>query len=88
MTFFPSHSYEQYYQGVRRCWRYGQARPVVVNIIASEGEAGVMKNLRRKSRQADDMFARMVELMNDPLHLAACSAHPTAMEVPQWLTIR
>ena len=88
MTFFPSHSYEQYYQGVRRCWRFGQTRPVTVDVIASEGESGVMRNLQRKSRQADEMFARLVELMNDPLHLDALSSHPTHMEVPQWLTIK
>jgi hypothetical protein len=34
-TFFPSHSYEQYYQGVRRCWRFGQERPVVVDIVST-----------------------------------------------------
>ena len=86
MTFFPSHSYEQYYQGVRRCWRFGQTQSVTVDIVASEGESGVMRNLQRKSRQADVMFSKLVELMNDPLHIGKCSPHPAGMEVPQWLT--
>lgn len=86
MTFFPSHSYEQYYQGVRRCWRFGQERPVIVDIVASEGESGVMRNLQRKSQQADEMFSRLVSLMNDPLHIREASPHPTETEVPEWLT--
>ena len=46
MTMFPSHSYEQYYQGVRRCWRFGQTKPVHVDIVTTEGEQQVMKNLQ------------------------------------------
>src|SRR5690606_41494381 len=53
MTFFPSHSYEQYYQAVRRMWRFGQQRPVTVDIIETEGEARIQENLRRKSEAAD-----------------------------------
>ncbi|MEO7368724.1 MAG: DEAD/DEAH box helicase, partial [Gemmatimonadaceae bacterium] len=49
VTFFPSHSYEQYYQGVRRCWRFGQTRPVTVDVVTTEGGRGVMANLQRKS---------------------------------------
>ena len=37
MTFFPTHTYEQYYQAVRRCWRFGQTRPVLVDIVTTEG---------------------------------------------------
>jgi hypothetical protein len=44
VTFFPSHSYEQYYQAVRRCWRFGQERPVTVDIVSTEGEVEVQKN--------------------------------------------
>src|SRR3989339_718231 len=49
MTVFPSHSYEQYYQAVRRCWRFGQDRSVRVDIIATEGGRGVQANLARKA---------------------------------------
>jgi len=85
MTFFPSHSYEQYYQGVRRCWRFGQTRPVTVDVIASEGESGVIRNLQRKSRQADEMFTHLVALMNDPLHINNRTQYQTGMETPNWL---
>ena len=85
MTFFPSHSYEQYYQAVRRCWRFGQTRPVQVDIIATEGEQGVLKNLQRKALAADKMFTELVAHMNDALHLRSSSAFTTPEEIPTWL---
>lgn len=86
VTFFPSHSYEQYYQGVRRCWRFGQTRPVRVDVVATEGERGVLDNLRRKAVAADAMFASLVQNMNESVRIER-SAEPTGtMEIPQWLS--
>ena len=45
-------SFEAYYQAVRRCWRFGQTRPVHVHIFASESEGAVVANLKRKERDA------------------------------------
>ena len=67
MTSFPSHSFEQYYQGVRRCWRFGQTRPVTVDIVTTEGEKSVLANLQRKAKAADRMFTELVAHMNDAL---------------------
>ncbi len=64
MSVFPSHSYEQYYQAVRRCWRYGQTRDVTVSVITTQGEADVLGNLQRKADAADKMFAVMAEEMS------------------------
>lgn len=85
VTFFPSHSFEQYYQGVRRCWRFGQTRPVRVDLVASEGERGVMANLQRKAAQADRMFGALVEHMNDALVLDRARTFTTREEIPAWL---
>jgi hypothetical protein len=85
MTFFPSHSFEQYYQGVRRCWRFGQKNPVTVDIVTSEGELGVMKNLQRKAEAADKMFSILVREMNNELKLTRSSTFETETEVPTWL---
>ena len=60
---FASHSFEQYYQSVRRCWRFGQERRVTVDLIATEGEKGIKNNLRRKADQAERMFANLVGFM-------------------------
>ena len=85
MTFFPSHSFEQYYQGVRRCWRFGQKRPVDVDIITTKGELGVLKNLKRKSDQADDMFSKLILHMNDALAIRKAEKFLLKEELPQWL---
>jgi len=45
-------SFEAYYQAVRRCWRFGQKRPVHVHVFASDAEGAVVANLRRKEREA------------------------------------
>ena len=82
---FASHSYEQYYQAVRRCWRYGQEREVVVDLVATEGERGVKDNLRRKSEQADRMFVELVAHMNDAMRLYRGTEYPLNVEIPPWL---
>ena len=85
MTFFPSHSFEQFYQCVRRCWRFGQTRPVTVDIVATEGENDVLKNLQRKSGQAEKMFAAMVAQMNNAIEIDRQRQFQGKMEKPQWM---
>jgi hypothetical protein len=84
MTYFPTHSYEQYYQAVRRSWRFGQKRPVTVDLVTSEGGRNILANLQRKGKQADVMFTQLVAHMN-----AARSVEPFTydkkIEVPKWL---
>jgi len=82
---FPSHSYEQYYQGVRRCWRFGQTRPVQVDIVTTEGEQSVMENLQRKAVAADKMFSALVLQMQDALKIERQIQFTTPEEVPSWL---
>ncbi len=82
---FASHSYEQYYQAVRRCWRFGQKNPVVVDLISSEGEVSVKDNLRRKADAADRMFSALVGHMNDSMKIERGVKYKTKMEVPSWL---
>ena len=84
VTFFPSHSFEQYYQGVRRCYRFGQTRPVVVDVVTTEGERDVLANLQRKAAAADRMFSQLVTLMSE-LRIESNDSLPLAAEVPAWL---
>jgi len=86
VTFFPSHSFEQYYQGVRRCWRFGQIRPVRVDIVTTEGERGVLANLQRKAANADKMFSRLVAEMNAALAIDRARHFDKTEEIPQWLS--
>ncbi|OGC93926.1 MAG: hypothetical protein A2W25_14665 [candidate division Zixibacteria bacterium RBG_16_53_22] len=85
VTFFPSHSYEQYYQGVRRCWRFGQKNPVHVDIITTEGERNVLKNLQRKSKQADELFSNLVAEMQNALGIDRVTRFEKEEVIPSWL---
>ena len=86
VTFFPSHSFEQYYQGVRRCWRFGQKHPVKVDVITTEGEQQVLKNLQRKAQAADKMFSDLVACMNDAMSIDRGVAFTKREEIPAWLS--
>jgi len=84
MTFFPSHSYEQYYQGVRRCYRFGQKENVYVDIVTTEGEESVTENIKRKSKDAEMMFSILVKYMNDELKFIKEEKFNKKMEFPKW----
>jgi hypothetical protein len=85
MTFFPSHSFEQYYQGIRRCWRFGQKKPVTIDLVTSEGELGVMKNLQRKAAAMDKMFTVLVKEMQNGLKINRSEKFSKKLEVAPWL---
>jgi hypothetical protein len=85
MTFFPSHSFEQYYQGTRRCWRFGQKNTVTVDIVTTKGEAGVTANLQRKADQTEKMFEKLVETMNDSIKVNKTQTFNQTTEVPRCL---
>jgi hypothetical protein len=67
-----SDSWEQYYQSVRRCWRFGQAHPVTVHVITAESEGAVVSNIKRKDADAEAMASNMVAHMKD---LSAQAVH-------------
>ncbi len=85
MTDFPSHSFEGYYQKVRRFWRFGQTRPVTVDLITTEGQKTVMANQKRKAEQADRMFTNLVAAMNDAISIDRASHFAKQQELPSWL---
>ena len=60
-TYFPTYSYEQYYQAIRRFWRFGQKRPVTVDLILSDGQTKVMESLMIKKDRAIQMFDNLTK---------------------------
>ncbi len=84
-TFFPSHSFQEYYQSVRRSYRFGQKQVVNIDIVTTEGEVAVMANLQRKSDAADAMFSKLVALMHDHLDIKRTNPFTEQAEVPSWL---
>lgn len=84
MTYFPTHSYEQYYQATRRLWRFGQTSPVTVDLVYTDGGERMMENLSRKSEAADKMFIDLVKYMNQALKVENVY-HTKQIGVPQWM---
>jgi len=84
-VFFPTHSYEQYYQAIRRQWRFGQKRAVKADLIFTEGDAMVIGSLRRKKKQAEDMFTQLVAEMNHALSIDGSREFKTPATMPAWL---
>lgn len=82
---FPTHSYEEYYQSVRRCWRFGQKREVISDIISTEGEKDVLRNLQRKARAADKMFSDLVTHMHEALSIDRGIKFTEREVMPSWL---
>lgn len=84
-TYFPTHSYEQYYQATRRLWRFGQTEPVIVDRVYTDGGEKMLRNLERKANLANRMFTDLVKYMNDALHLENIY-EKKEIEIPQWIT--
>lgn len=61
-------SYESYYQAIRRCWRFGQSRPVEAHVVVSELEMGIVENVRRKEEEAGRMTDALVREMRGALN--------------------
>ena len=64
-------SYEQYYQAIRRCWRFGQENPVDVHVVVSRLETAIVQNVKRKEREATRWHAELVRAMTTREGIAA-----------------
>ena len=85
-TVFPSHSFEQYYQCVRRSWRFGQKSSVDIDVVTTQADEAVLKNLQRKTKMAEEGFDKMVELMSDFMTKERKDYNPTHQAtLPSWL---
>lgn len=91
-----SDSYEQYYQAVRRCWRFGQSEPVDVYIVISAREGAVKANIERKQADCDKMRAAMGEQtreivkkqLQSTCRLTTPYEPQTTMKLPAWEEFR
>ncbi len=88
-----SHSFESFYQRVRRFWRFGQSKPVTHHVIIAETEGRVAANLARKEADAAKMAAAMVEHMREIQSVNVKGTGRTFTEykahhkvfIPEWL---
>ena len=63
-VFFPTYSYEQYYQSLRRFWRFGQKREVTIDMVVSDGQAGVLESLQTKTKKAIELHTNLTNKVN------------------------
>lgn len=61
---FPGFSHEQYYQMIRRFYRFGQTRPVIVDRVFSDGQIRIIQALEVKAKKADNLFSKLNENLN------------------------
>ena len=78
-----SHSYEAFYQAIRRCWRFGQKKPVQAHVIYDWAEGAIVDNLRRKEREAAEMSESMVAVMRSTtMHELQQTSRTTSVYAP------
>lgn len=63
-VYFPTFSYEQYYQAIRRFWRFGQKLPVTVDLVYSDGQKRVLDSLIAKTEKANQLFDKLNSSIN------------------------
>lgn len=90
-----SDSWESYYQAIRRCWRFGQTRPVRVHVILSDRERDIWNNVCRKEAEAERLARELIEHSSEfsRAELGAVSAAEPyradrQLTVPDWLKER
>lgn len=89
-----SHSFEAWYQAIRRTWRFGQKRPVNCHMISSDLDGAVAANLRRKQQGAERLSAEMAAHVREYVRAEVSSASRdftgydagNHMEIPEWLS--
>jgi hypothetical protein len=63
-VFFPTYSYEQYYQAVRRFWRFGQKNEVTIDMVISDGQTRVVEALEQKTQKAIELHKNLTQAVN------------------------
>ena len=63
-VFFPTYSYEQYYQAIRRFWRFGQKNDVTIDLVTSSGQKRVLKALEQKTQKAIELYENLTKNVN------------------------
>jgi hypothetical protein len=68
-VYFPTWSYEQYYQSIRRFWRFGQKRDVTIDLVYSDGQKRVLDTLLLKAEKANELFHKLNSNLNQKLEI-------------------
>lgn len=63
-VFFPTYSYEQYYQAIRRFWRFGQKNNVTIDLVISDGQTRILEALQQKTEKAIQLYENLTKSVN------------------------
>lgn len=86
-VFFPTFSYEQYYQSIRRFWRFGQTKPVTIDLVLSEGQQRVIEAIKEKTQKAQDLYQNLTKNVNSDFSETKKQFNQT-IKGPTWLKIK
>ena len=85
-VYFPTFSYEQYYQAIRRFWRFGQTREVIVDLVYSDGQKRVLDSLLAKTEKANELFNKLNININQKFEVKNKEFNKP-IQSPSWLKI-
>lgn len=83
-VFFPTWSYEQYYQAIRRFWRFGQKKDVIVDLVLSDGQSRVIRALQEKTEKAQKLYENLVKNVNENFEIYKKNEN-TTIKLPIFL---
>lgn len=83
-VYFPTFSYEQYYQAIRRFWRFGQQRKVVCDMVISEGQGRVLEAIEQKTKKAIQLYENLVECANREF-IFVPNDHTDTIKLPNFI---
>lgn len=84
-TYFPTYSYEQYYQSIRRFWRFGQKKDVIVDLVLSDGQSRIMQSLIVKKNKANQMFEKLSMETNSEFKITT-KGFDKKLKLPNFIT--
>lgn len=77
------HSFESWFQAIRRCWRFGQKKPVDVYIVVSESEGAIVENVKRKEKEFKEMIQGMISATQE---ITKKNIKRTSREISEYAT--
>lgn len=83
-VFFPTFSYEQYYQAIRRFWRFGQKSEVICDMVVSEGQERVIEAIDQKMQKAIELYGNLVSAANQDFSMKTKEFNQS-IKLPEFL---
>lgn len=84
-VYFPTWSYEQYYQAIRRFWRFGQKNDVIVDLVVSDGQERVLESLRYKTQKAKEFNESIQKAINKKVDTSSNKEFNKQITTPKFL---